>query len=58
MRGFLTIILGDPKPKLILEDGGVPFTFIEILSALQKAQEGIINMMSAQAQVPPGEKTE
>jgi len=56
MRGFITIILGGANPKLILEDGGEPFTFVEILAALQKAQEGIINMMAAQAANPAEEK--
>ena len=62
MRGFLTIVItDDAPPKLIIEDGGQPFSFAEILQALQKAQSGILDVMSQAAtqeeKKDDGEKT-
>lgn len=58
MRGFLTIAIRDgDNVKLIIEDGGQPFTFAEILQALQKAQSGILDLM-AQAAIQEEKKGE
>ena len=49
MRGFLTIVITEGNTKLIIEDGGNPFMFAEILQALQKAQSGILDLMQQAA---------
>ena len=49
MRGFLTIVITEGNTKLIIEDGGEPFSFVEILQALQKTQSGILDLMAQAA---------
>ena len=52
MRGFVTIVVNTPEDvSLVIQDGGEPFSFVELLGYIQKAQGVVLQLMAKAAQV-------
>ena len=52
MRGFLIIVINSPDDvRLLIQDGGEPFSFVELLGYIQKAQGVVLQLMAKAAQV-------